>query len=823
VTRGATDAGRVSVGAIVAAVLIGAWTALVTAALPALAWVAEQLLLYEEITRPAWLWPLTGWLAALLAGVPAYLLVRLVRSPAIRAAGRAWLGAALLLGLLGSARALPTEWNEAYLALLAALALAAPTPLKLRPWAPMIRPTTLKLRRSWPAIAATPMKLRPLGLGVVAGLAVLLPWLVIGALGGLLESVLACLAAAATGRLAAVLLERTVWPAYRRAFLVGSRGTRRSKNTRSQGRTRLILLGGLVAGVALAPLAAAIGAAGPNLLAILVLPPLGFVAAALVAARHDDAREPAGAADRGPRWSVAAMLGLAATGPLAFVEPVQTTVLLGLQDIGFWALVAALTSLCVAVLLAIGYGLGARHQPSSAVAAVLVAILAAVDISGYVAFGHPGLYGDRLFVTLKARADLSGITSIRDLSARRTEVYRRLVEVADRSQNALRRDLSRLHLNYAPYYLVNGLEVDGGPAVRAWLASRPEVAQVLRSPRLRPVPERAGPLQGSTTRLDGPQWNARLIGADRVWASGDTGTGIVIGASDSGVDGTHPALSSGFRAGTDSWYDPWNGTRTPTDHSGHGTHTLGTAAGRDGIGVAPGAQWIGCVNLDRNLGNPAHYLDCLQYMLAPFPHGGDPLRDGNPARAADVLTNSWGCAALEGCGEATLRPAVDALTAAGIFVVAAAGNAGPRCGSISDPPAPYPDTLTVGAVDRARRLAAFSSRGPVPGASKPDLVAPGVDVLSSVPGGGYLRLTGTSMAAPHVAGVVALMWSANPALVGDVAATAAILRRTATPVRASGAAAGCAGGADSAGSAGVAGTGAGLVDAYAAVQAARAQ
>ena len=384
---------------------------------------------------------------------------------------------------------------------------------------------------------------------------------------------------------------------------------------------------------------------------------------------------------------------------------------------------------------------------------------------------------------------------------------------------ALRRDLSRLHLAYTPYYLVNGLEVEGGPAVRAWLASRPEVAQVLRSPRLRPIPEQPGPLHGNTTPLESPQWNVRLIGADRVWASGDTGTGIVVGASDSGVDGTHPALSSGFRGGTDSWYDPWNGTRTPTDHSGHGTHTLGTAVGRDGIGVAPGAQWIGCVNLDRNLGSPAHYLDCLQYMLAPFPYGGDPLRDGNPARAADVLTNSWGCAALEGCGEATLRPAIDALTAAGIFVVAAAGNAGPSCGSISDPPAPYPDTLTVGAVDRARRLADFSSRGPVPGASKPDLVAPGVDVLSSVPGGGYLRLTGTSMAAPHVAGVVALMWAANPSLAGDVAGTAAILRRTATPLPA----AGCTGGAGSTNSGNVTGVGAGLVDAYAAVQAARAR
>ncbi len=75
---------------------------------------------------------------------------------------------------------------------------------------------------------------------------------------------------------------------------------------------------------------------------------------------------------------------------------------------------------------------------------------------------------------------------------------------------------------------------------------------------------------------------------------------------------------------------PWNGTGAPTDRGGHGTHTMGSAVGRDGIGVAPGAQWVGCVNLDRNLGNPAAYLDCLQFMLAPFPPGGDPFRQAGP-------------------------------------------------------------------------------------------------------------------------------------------------------------------------------------------------
>src|SRR5690606_28901229 len=141
-------------------------------------------------------------------------------------------------------------------------------------------------------------------------------------------------------------------------------------------------------------------------------------------------------------------------------------------------------------------------------------------------------------------------------------------------------------------------------------------------------------------------------------------------------------------------------TTSPGDISGHGTHTLGTILGQGGIGVAPGAEWFGCANLVRNLANPALYLDCMQFMLAPFPPGGDPLRDGDPARAAHVINNSWGCPRLEGCDATALEPAAQALRAAGIFVVASAGNEGPACGSVRSPLALYDAVFTVGAVDR---------------------------------------------------------------------------------------------------------------------------
>jgi subtilisin family serine protease len=205
-------------------------------------------------------------------------------------------------------------------------------------------------------------------------------------------------------------------------------------------------------------------------------------------------------------------------------------------------------------------------------------------------------------------------------------------------------------------------------------------------------------------------------------------------------------------------------------------------------------------------------------MLAPFPTGGDPFSDGRPERAPHVLINSWGCPTIEGCDAGVLRPATAAFAAAGVFFVAAAGNAGPLCGSIDDPPAPYPDVITVGAVDSDRRVAEFSGRGPGTGAvAKPDLTAPGVGVLSALPGGGYGELDGTSMATPHVAGVVALMWSANPKLIGDLDRTRLILRETARPVDTSHLS-----GADPGGCGRVENlSGAGIVDAYAAVRAAK--
>ncbi|MFG1675522.1 S8 family serine peptidase [Micromonospora sp. NPDC049282] len=805
---------------VVAAVATGVWAVLVTVPGQVTGWLVDQVVLVTGLDRVVAVWPVVAVVTTLLVGGPALALALLPRSPAVRAAGRAWTGGAVALGAATLLRALPPVHHEAYLAALAVtaalLALVAarltrrrPAVARPGPAAPPAPaggdgPTWSDVRAATPGTAGREGR-RP-GvvslLAVAAGLAVLLPWAWVGALGGALETVLAGLAAAALGGLAGVLLGPAFWA----GFVPGT----------TVRPARLVLVGGLVAGVTLALLAAGAGQSGAQLPGLLLLPPLGFVLGALeVAARH--AGRPAGPAP--VRW----LVGLALAGPLALTDPEEITLLLAAtRDVPFWVAVGAGAAFAVAVLLAVGYGvLLARPRaraPRRGVAGLAAGTLLAAVAVVYLVPGQPGLHGERLLVVLREQADLSGLPAgtpgRAGRDARAAEVYRRLVATADRTQGDLRRTLTRLGLDPTPYYLVNAIETDGGPAVRAWLSGRPEVARVLVDQRPRPLPAAAPPARGDTPAPSGPTWNVTLIGADRVWSElGVTGAGVVVGSSDSGVDGRHPALAGGFRGGDDSWYDPWEHRRAPADRGGHGTHTLGSAVGRNGIGVAPGASWVGCVNLDRNLGSPARYLDCLQFMLAPFPPGGNPLTDGRPQRAPDVLTNSWGCPPLEGCDAGALRPATAALSAAGILVVAAAGNTGPYCGSIADPPAPYPDVLTVGAVDRSRRLTEFSSRGPTGAVAKPDLVAPGAAVPSAFPGGGYATLDGTSMATPQVAGVVALMWSANPALVGDLDRTRRILTETASAATVPAGTA-CGGTRDL--------VGAGLVDAYAAVRAARA-
>jgi subtilisin family serine protease len=212
---------------------------------------------------------------------------------------------------------------------------------------------------------------------------------------------------------------------------------------------------------------------------------------------------------------------------------------------------------------------------------------------------------------------------------------------------------------------------------------------------------------------------------------------------------------------------------------------MGIAVGDAGIsnriGVAPGAQWVGCRNMRRGVGNPGSYTECMEYFLAPYPHGGDPFTHGDVRRSPHIINNSWGCPYWEGCSAETLESAMEALRAAGIMMVVSVGNDGPSCGTAAKPPAGYDAVFSVGMTGNDGNIIWLSSRGPAGSLTKPDIVAPGFGIRSSVPGSRYGWAGGTSMAAPHVAGVAALMWSADPSLIGDIDATESLMCETADP------------------------------------------
>ena len=312
-----------------------------------------------------------------------------------------------------------------------------------------------------------------------------------------------------------------------------------------------------------------------------------------------------------------------------------------------------------------------------------------------------------------------------------------------------------------PLWVVNAVAVVARPSVIAELAARPEVREI-DPDRTVQAPPALGPASVTTVAVEP---NVGAVNAPALWDLGYAGQGTVVATMDTGVDAGHPDLAASWRGGSNSWYDP-NGEHptTPTDVSGHGTSTMGVivggSAGGTAIGVAPGAKWIAVkIFSDRGTSTTSRIHQGFQWLLDP---------DGNPATAdgPDVLNDSW-TGAVGGC-DLEFQPDLRNLRAAGILPVFSAGNYGPTGQTVLSP-ANLPEALAVGSIDDAGVVATSSSRGPSACGQPvmPRLVAPGVGVRTTDLYGGYVDASGTSLAAPHVAGTLALLLSAFPELSAD--------------------------------------------------------
>ncbi len=404
------------------------------------------------------------------------------------------------------------------------------------------------------------------------------------------------------------------------------------------------------------------------------------------------------------------------------------------------------------------------------------------------------------FIELVDRADLAPAASLGSKEGRGRFVLAALQETAARSQRELRDLLDRRGVVYQPYYIANLILVRGGNlALLEEVAARPDVARISANHELVAIDPLAGSAASADSRAVEP--NLVFVRAPEVWSMGITGQGTVVAVNDTGLDEDHPAIRGHYRGCLnppgctveDHNFDWWDATGTypadPFDGHGHGTHVTGIAIGDDGganqIGMAPGAQTIHCkVLTDGGAVTDADVVECLQWDLAPWNLAG---ANPNPALAPDVVNMSWG---YWGGGYNVFRDIVLALNAAGILVVAETGNEGPNCAtlrSIGD----YKEVLTVGSVSQAvphpGQVSSFSARGPSildpsPPDYFPDVMAPGQNIRSSLPGGSYQSWSGVAMATPHVGGLVALMWSACPEMRGHVAATINLIRATAVPL-----------------------------------------
>lgn len=459
-----------------------------------------------------------------------------------------------------------------------------------------------------------------------------------------------------------------------------------------------------------------------------------------------------------------------------------------------------------------GLGYQMRPQPTSAwvqkVAPMVIDTLAEEGEAEFLVYLH-------------TQANLTSAETLRTKEEKGRYVYETLTAVANTTQEPLIKELDALGADYRRYWVVNMIWVKGDQQILNAMASHPSVQSIEANPTVKMSHNGEIDPQRLQEAIESVGWNVSKVNATDVWAEGYTGQGIVVGGQDTGYRWDHSGLINQYRGwdGTTAshdynWHDAVHSgggscgadAPAPCDDHGHGTHTMGSIVGNDmnpadvnwpagannAVGVAPGAKWIGCRNMDVGNGTPASYTECYEWFIAPYPVGGDPFTEGDPTKAPHVINNSWGCPPSEGCNANSLLTVVQNVRAAGIVTVHSAGNYGATgCSTVRDPSAIYDESFSVGSTTSTDSISSFSSRGPVAidgsGRLKPDIVAPGSSIRSTTRTNttSYGTSSGTSMAGPHVAGHVALLLSMQPTLAGHVDVIETLIQDTAVPLTSS--------------------------------------
>jgi len=380
------------------------------------------------------------------------------------------------------------------------------------------------------------------------------------------------------------------------------------------------------------------------------------------------------------------------------------------------------------------------------------------------------------------------------------------VALAESTQKELKEVLSKNGIRFRSFWVQNTIAAYGvDEKMVQQISQRKDIARIFSGEVIhQEIPQ---PIEGFVDEQSPIEWNLEWIQATKLWALNFTGNGTTIGGADTGVEYTHPSLINTYRGrrsnGTFDHNFHWSDAvtnetfptcrspcgcslRAPCDDQNHGSHSLATAAGgvHRRIGVSPNSKWIACrafSDMGRHW-KSSTFIHCLQFFLAPHNLDG---KFPNPSLRPDTTVHSYGCTAVLGCpNHNDMEGSAISLKAAGVLMSVAAQNAGPSCGTVNRQPAHYESVVTVGALGvRTDELASFSSKGPVKidgsNRRKPDLCAPGTNIISATLRGSYSAMSGTSMAAPHIAGAFALFWSAIPKLRGQITKTLTFFEKTA--------------------------------------------